>query len=264
MLAHTLTRPAVDPVFVRGLQAKIPEVTDSRGSGGPCRSCRLRTTCVPTGLSDAEFDQFTGLITTHRRVKTGQAIYRAGDVFKGIYLVRSGFIKTVALLEDGREQMTGFYTGGDVLGIDAIGSVDHPTDAVALEDSDVCMIAYERLEQSSRDVLALQRYLHRALSVEIVRKQAMMVLLGSMRADERVATFLLNLSERLMERGFSASEFVLRMSREEIGSFLGIKLETVSRVFSKLQKTGLLQVETRHVRIVDIEALRATVHHEVA
>jgi len=91
MLAHTLTRPAVDPVFVRSLQAKIPEVTDSLGSGGPCRSCRLRTTCVPTGLSDAEFDQFTGLITTHRRVKTGQAIYRAGDVFKGIYLVRSGF-----------------------------------------------------------------------------------------------------------------------------------------------------------------------------
>jgi len=264
MLAHTLTRPAVDPVFVRSLQAKIPEVTDSLGSGGPCRSCHPRTTCVPTGLSDAEFDQFTGLITTHRRVKTGQAIYRAGDVFKGIYLVRSGFIKTVALLEDGREQMTGFYTGGDVLGIDAIGSVDHPTDAVALEDSDVCMIAYERLEQSSRDVLALQRYLHRALSVEIVRKQAMMVLLGSMRADERVATFLLNLSERLMERGFSASEFVLRMSREEIGSFLGIKLETVSRVFSKLQKTGLLEVETRHVRIVDIEALRATVQHEVA
>ena len=106
---------------------------------------------MPTGLSDAEFDQFTGLITTHRRVKTGQAIYRAGDVFKGIYLVRSGFIKTVALLEDGREQMTGFYTGGDVLGIDAIGSVDHPTDAVALEDSDVCMNAAPQVRAAVRE-----------------------------------------------------------------------------------------------------------------
>jgi CRP/FNR family transcriptional regulator len=219
---------------------------------------------VSQGRSDAEFDHFTRLVTTHRRVKTGQAIYRAGDAFKGVYLVHSGFIKTVALLEDGREQVTGFSTAGDVLGFDAIGSIDHPTDAVALEDSDVCLIAHERLEQSSHDVLALQRYLHRALSVEIVRKQAMMVLLGSMRADERVAMFLLNLSERLLERGFSASEFILRMSREEIGSFLGMKLETVSRVFSKLQKAGLLQVETRHIRIVDIEALRETVHHEVA
>jgi len=264
MLAHTLTRPAVDPVFMRSLQSKIPDAVESFGSAAPCRGCRLRPTCVPTGLSDAEFDQFAALVTTHRRLKTGQAIYRAGDVFKGIYLVRSGFIKTVALLEDGREQVTGFYTAGDVLGIDAIGGVEHPTDAVALEGSDVCLIAYERLEESSHDVLALQRYLHRALSVEIVRKQAMMVLLGSMRADERVATFLLNLSERLMQRGFSASEFILRMSREEIGSFLGIKLETVSRVFSKLQKAGLLQVEARHVRIVDLEALRATMHHEVA
>ena len=262
MLAQTLTQPVAHSALMRSNLPKTSAPINSAVKGAPCWTCRLRTTCVPPGLSDAELEQFAALIISHRRLKSGQALFRAGDAFKGIYVVRSGFIKSVALLEDGREQVTGFYTGGDILGIDAIGAIIHPTDAVALEDSDVCLIAYERLEQSSRDVLAFQRYLHRAFSVEVVRKQAMMVLLGSMRADERLATFLLNLSQRLMERGFSSSDFLLRMSREEIGSFLGMKLETVSRIFSKLHKEGLLEVDTKHVRIVDIDALRAMLRHE--
>jgi CRP/FNR family transcriptional regulator len=262
MLAQTLTHPVDHPALMRSNSPKTSTLVNSAVNGASCWTCRLRSTCVPPGMSDAELEQFAALVISHRRLKIGQALYRAGDAFKGIYVVRSGFVKSVALLEDGREQVTGFYTGGDILGIDAIGSIIHPTDAVALEDSDVCLISYERMEQSSRDVLPFQRYLHRAFSVEVGRKQAMMVLLGSMRAEERLATFLLNLSQRLTERGFSPSDFLLRMSREEIGSFLGMKLETVSRVFSKLQREGLLQVDTKHVRLVNIEGLRGMFHPE--
>jgi CRP/FNR family transcriptional regulator len=194
-------------------------------------------------------------------LKLGQALYRSGEAFQAIYLVRSGFIKIVMLLEDGREQVTGLYMPGETLGMDGLASGCRASDAVALEDSDVCVVPYERLETLSRETRAVQRHLHRLFSYEIVREQRMMLLLGSMCAQERVAAFLLNLSERFTALGYSPSDFLLRMTREEIGSLLGMKLETVSRIFSRFHKDGLIEIEGKHVRIVNSAGLSRTIGH---
>jgi len=191
-----------------------------------------------------------------RRFKEGQALYRSGEVFDSVYVIRVGFVKTVALLEDGREQVTGFYMPCELFGLDGIASGRHRIDAVVLANSEICVVPYHRLKSCQSQSRAIQNLLNRMFSREIVREQHMLLMLGSMRAEERVAAFLLDLSERYRELGFSASEFMLRLTRQEIGSLLGLKLETVSRIFSRFHKSGLIEVEGRRVRLVNREALR--------
>jgi CRP/FNR family transcriptional regulator len=145
--------------------------------------------------------------------------------------------------------------GGELLGMDGVGSGRYNGTACALEDSEVCVMPFTLIEEMARELPSLQRHLHAVLAREIVRDHGVMMLLGSMRAEERLATFLLNLSKRFTRRGFSASDFHLRMTREEIGSYLGLKLETVSRLFSQFQKSGLIAVEQKHVRILDIAGI---------
>lgn len=220
-----------------------------------CSSCNLRELCLPVGLSPQELEHLDQVISHRRTLRRGEALFRAGDAFDALYAVRSGFFKTTVAVEDGREQVTGFQMSGELLGFDGIGTSTHSVDAIALEDSSVCVIPYGDLEALSREVGELQRQLHKVMSREIVRDQGVMFLLGSMRAEQRVAAFLLNLTRRLKARGFSASALVLRMSREEIGSYLGLKLETVSRAFSRLQQEGVLAVRQREIEVVDSEAL---------
>ncbi len=222
-----------------------------------CSSCGLRELCLPVGLSGEELDRMDSLIYLRKSIKKGTSIYRAGERFDALYAVRAGFFKTTVLLEDGRDQVTGFYMGGELLGMDGIGSEKPTSDAVALEDSEVCVIPFGRLEELSREMHNLQHHFHKVMSREIVRDHGVMMLLGSMRAEERLAAFLVNLSQRFMARGYSSSEFYLRMTREEIGSYLGLKLETVSRVFSRFQDEGMISVQQKHVRIIDIPRLRA-------
>jgi len=231
-----------------------PEVLKSA-----CAKCNLRELCLPGGLSDNELDQLDNMVRTRRSYRKGEHAYRAGDSFDSLYAVRSGFFKTTLLNEDGRDQVTGFHMGGELMGLDGISTDKHPCDAVALEDSEVCVIPFTRLEELSREAPSLQRHLHKIMSREIVSDQSVMMLLGSMRAEERIAAFLLNLSQRMTARGYSPSEFYLRMTREEIGSYLGLKLETVSRVFSRFQNDGLIAVQQKHIRILDIPKLRAIV-----
>ena len=195
-----------------------------------------------------------------RTVPRGQALFRSGEAFRTIYAVRTGFFKTCVSTPDGRDQVTGFQMAGELLGLDGIGTDQHHCDAVALEDSQVCVFPYSQLEDLSREFTELQRQFHKIMSREIVRDHGVMLLLGSMRAEERLAAFLLNLSQRLKARGFSSSALVLRMTREEIGSYLGLKLETVSRAFSRFQEDGLLAVKQRSIRIVDEESLRKLVN----
>jgi len=192
-------------------------------------------------------------------IKRGEHLFRLGEPSDSVYAARSGFFKTKLLLEDGREQVTGFHMAGELMGMDGIGTERHTCDAVALEDSEVCVIPFERLEVLSREMEALQRHFHKVMSREIVREHGVMLLLGSMRAEERLAAFLLNLSQRLSTRGYSPSEFILRMTREEIGSYLGLKLETVSRVFSKFQEEGSIAVQQKNIRILDPKGLRETI-----
>ena len=217
-----------------------------------CSSCNLRELCLPGGVCIDDLDRVEHIVYARRRVKRGEALYAAGDEFRTVYAIRSGFFKTSVVDGEGREQVTGFFMGGELLGMEGIGTGRCNGTAVALEDSEVCVMPYSLIEEMAREVPALQRHLHAVLAREIVRDHGVMMLLGSMRAEERLAAFLTNLSRRFVRRGYSASDFHLRMTRDEIGSYLGLKLETVSRLFSQFQKDGLIEVEQKHVRIVDI------------
>ncbi len=221
-----------------------------------CSQCNLQELCLPVGLSEAELSLVDSLVDERRKIARGEAIFRSGDRFTAIYAVKLGFFKTEVLSEDGRHQVTSFYMAGEVLGMDGISAEIHHCDAIALEDSEVCLIPFHELEMISVQVPTMQRHLHRVMSREIVRDQGMMMMLGAMRAEERVIAFLLNLSQRYAARGYASTDFNLRMTREEIGSYLGLKLETVSRAFSHLQEEGVLQVEKKHIRLVDTVRLK--------
>jgi CRP/FNR family transcriptional regulator len=225
-----------------------------------CSNCNLRELCMPVGLSTSELQRIDDLVATRRKVKRRETLFHNGEDFTSLYAIRTGVFKTRLASEDGREQVTGFQMAGEIIGLDGIVSGHHSCDAVALEDAEVCTMPFDRIEELSREVTALQRHVHQIMSREIVREQGVMLLLGSMRAEERLAAFLLNLVQRLHARGFSRSELVLRMTREEIGSYLGLKLETVSRTLSKFAADGLVEVEQRNVRIVDPEALHRIVN----
>jgi CRP/FNR family transcriptional regulator len=219
-----------------------------------CSSCNLRELCLPVALQDNELERLDSLVAQRLAVPRGETLYRARDPFRSLYAVRSGFFKTLVTTADGREQVTGFLMAGELLGFDGIGTDRYSCDTVALEDSQVCVIPFEQLEALSRDFLPLQRQFHRIMSREIVRDHGLILLLGSMRAEERLAAFLLNLTQRLASRVMRSTSSV-----EEIGSYLGLKLETVSRAFSKLQDQGLLAVRHRQVRVVDPAGLRRLV-----
>jgi CRP/FNR family transcriptional regulator len=225
-----------------------------------CSSCNLRELCLPVGLSRENLERLDTLVANRRAVARGESLFRAGETFLSLYAVRTGFFKTRVSSEDGRDQVTGFQMAGELLGLDGISTDNHTCDAVALEDSQVCVIPYNQLEGLSREFTELQHQFHKIMSREIVRDHGVMLLLGSMRAEERLAAFLLNLTQRLQARGFSASSLILRMTREEIGSYLGLKLETVSRTFSKFQDEGILDVKQRQIRILAQEKLEKLVN----
>ena len=225
-----------------------------------CSNCNLRELCMPVGLSPEELQRLDSLVATRRKVRRKELLFHNGEQFVSLYAIRTGVFKTRITSEDGRDQVTGFQMAGEIIGLDGIVNDRHTCDAVALEDSEVCVMPFDRIEELSREVSALQRHVHQIMSREIVREHGVMLLLGSMRAEERLAAFLLNLVQRLHARGFSSNELVLRMTREEIGSYLGLKLETVSRTFSKFAEEGIVEVKQRHVRILDTDALRAIVN----
>lgn len=208
------------------------------------------------GLSHEDMDRLDDVISQRRNVVRGATVYRAGHKFSALYAIRTGFFETTVTTIDGREQVTGFQTTGELLGMDGIGADAHTHTATALEDSQVCVIPFAGLESALREAPELQRRVHRVMSREIVREQGVMMLLAGMRAEQCLATFLLGLAKRLEARGFAPAEMVLRMSREEIGSYLGMTIETVSRTFAKLKAEGLVDVDLREVRILRPEALQ--------
>ena len=221
-----------------------------------CSNCNLRELCLPVDLSDDEMRRLE-LLSHHKRCyASGDYLYRSGDSFKSLYAIRSGSFKTRILHDDGREQVTGFVMPGEIIGLDAISTDAHTCEAVAMEASEVCELPFAKLEVLSREIPSLQRHLHKIMSREIVRDQGIMLLLGSMRAEERLAAFLLNLSQRNATHGMSPTRLTLRMSRLEIGSYLGLKLETVSRAFSHFQDDGLIRVKARAIDILALTRLR--------
>lgn len=215
---------------------------------------------VDRAISSApDIEELMSKLGTRRKVRRGDYLYRFGGGFHALFAVRCGCFKTLLLTEDGREQVTGFYMPGEMLGLDAIGADTYAGDAVALEDGEIVEIPFVALEAYTRRDVRTQNHIYRLLSHEILRDRSLMLMLGSMRAEERLAAFLLNLSQRFAGRGFSATRFLLRMTREEIGSLLGLKLETVSRIFSRFQDEGLINVHGRDVQIKHVAGLRAVI-----
>ncbi|MBE0614574.1 MAG: helix-turn-helix domain-containing protein [Burkholderiales bacterium] len=230
-----------------------------------CLTCNLRELCVPCcGLTQSEKQLAERMVFTRTRVRRGENLYRSGDRFTALYGVRYGFFKCVSLLEDGRDQVTGYAIAGDVLGVDGIGPERYACDTVALEDSEVCEIPFSGLMALAQEIPGLQRQFHKMMSREIVREQGVMLQLGTMNAEERLAMLLLDLSKRFAAHGYSPSEFNLRMTREEIGSYLGLKLATVSRTFSRFQDEGLIAVQQKFIRIRDRVRLELVMGRETA
>jgi CRP/FNR family transcriptional regulator len=224
-----------------------------------CMTCNVRERCLPVGFAAADMKQFDALIVNRTKLKKQQTLYRAGETFHALYAIRVGSLKTTLVSEDGREQVTGYHMQGDLIGFDGIGTDRHGAAAIALEDAEVCTLPFTSIEDLARTTPALQHVLHQVMSREIARDQSVMLLLASMRAEERLAAFLLNLGERYHRRGYAATEYELRMRRWEIGSYLGLTLETVSRLFSQFQKGGLIQVQGRAVKLLDPVGLKQIV-----
>lgn len=244
----TFVAPLPEPSTVQPA-APPPEKT-------PCSCCNLRELCLPADLSASEMGRIENLICNKRIYATGEYLFRTGDRFSALHAIRSGSFKTRVLHEDGREQLTSFMLAGEFIGLDAISTELHTCEAVAMERSEVCELPFASLEHLSREIPSLQRHLHKIMSRKILRDQGILLLLGSMRAEERLAAFLLNLSQHNAALGLISTELRLKMSRLEIGSYLGLKLETISRAFSRFQEEGLLQVQARYIEILDLPRLR--------
>ena len=238
-----------------------PVLLDIRSRRVTCSVCTLRDLCLSDGLDAEALTQIDELVAARTRLHKGDTLFRAGDRFTSLYAIRSGSCKTISLTVDGHSQVAGYHMAGEIIGVDGIGNDRYGCQAVALEDTEVCVLPFERLEAFGRKHLRFQHNVHRLLSLEIARQSKVMVLLGTMLAERRLAVFLLDLADRYRARGYSSCEFVLRMTREEIGSYLGLKLETVSRLFSRFQRDGLLQVQGRVVKLLDRTSLRRLIEN---
>lgn len=222
-----------------------------------CDDCGLFQLCLPVGIDRAELKHLESIITRRRPLKRGENLFQAGDRLRAIYAVRSGSIKTYLPAEDGNEHITGFYLSGELLGLDAIHGETHPCTAQALETSSLCEIPYERLDELSERIPSLRQQLLKIMSREILHEQSLLTLLAKKNSEERLASLLLSLSRRYQQRGFSPYEFNLSMSRNDIGNYLGLAVETVSRLFTRFQEDGLLQAERKYIHILDLPRLQA-------
>lgn len=235
-------------------------IVDVRYPKPACSACDLRDLwCLPNGLKGQQSKQLNGIINRRKRIKRGEYLYRSGEAFRSLYALRTGFFKTVLSSENGQDLVTGFHMTGELLGLDAICNDSHCCNAVALEDSEICEIPYSALECLCREIPALQHQFHKIMSREIARDHNLMALLSSMNADERISAFLINLSQRFEVRGYSPVQFHLRMTRGEIGSYLGLKLETVSRTLSKFQDEGIIGVQNKLLILNDLPRLKQIV-----
>ena len=222
-----------------------------------CRDCHLRQRCLPHGLHDNDLQLLDDIIKPYRTIRKGEALYRTGDPLRALYAVRRGMFKTTSVTEDGRVHVTGFFLPSEVLGFDAITSQRHHCTAEALETSDICEIPFERLEALAHRIPGLQHQLFAVMSHEIQADEDMLVILGRMTAEERLATFLVSFSHRQAALGLSDIDLNLVMSRQDIGHYLGLALETVSRLLSRFQEQGLIEIIGRQIRLLDRNRVEA-------
>jgi CRP/FNR family transcriptional regulator len=221
-----------------------------------CSDCSLRGLCLPLGLNSDEMHRLDQIIKRPRPLQREQFLYRTGDAFRSIYVVRSGSIKTFTTTKSGEQQITGFHLPGEIVGLDGVSSDYYNCNAQALEMTSICQVPFNRLEELSSAMPGLQHQLHRLMSKELLADQEILLQLGKMSAEERLAAFLVNLSNRSAQRGYSPHEFNISMTRTDIGNYLGLAVETISRQFTHFHEMGLLEAARKHIRILDLNRLK--------
>lgn len=222
---------------------------------GHCNTCSLSSLCLPVSLNMTEMDRLDDIIDKSRPLKKGDHLFHQGEPFSTVYALRAGTIKTYTLTNEGEEQITGFYFPGELVGMSGFDNEEYPVSAKILETTTVCEIPFERLDELSGQLPELRRQILRTMSKEIRDDQQMMLLLSKKNAEQRVATFLVKLSSRFKARGYSAVNFRLSMSRNEIGNYLGLAVETVSRIFTRFQKMDLIRVDGKEIELTDLEEI---------
>jgi CRP/FNR family transcriptional regulator len=220
-----------------------------------CQNCSLSELCIPFTLDDQELNQLDEIIDRKRPVHKGDKIYQDGDALQSLYAIRTGTFKTYTVNEHGEEQITGFHLPGDLLGFDAIANQQHPSFAQALETSMVCEIPYTTLDELSGRMPRLRMQILRLMSDEIKTDQSMIALLNHKNAEQRLATFIAILSKRYQTRNLSAVTFRLAMTRSDIGNYIGLTIETISRLLNRFNKNGLIKLDGKFIEILDIDIL---------
>ena len=224
-----------------------------------CKNCALSTLCLPMGLEPEDVERLDNIVKRTRPLHRGDFLFRTGDRFRSLYVVKTGSLKTFAPSPEGGEQVLGFHLPGEIIGLDAIDKSAHACSAKVLETSAICEVPFSRLEDLTATIPSLQHQMYRLLSKEIAHDTEMLLLLGKKNAEERLGAFLLGMSCRLAKRGLSATDFYVSMSRHEIGNYLGLAVETVSRLFTRFQDEGLVKVDRKHIQLLDIPGLEALV-----
>ena len=212
------------------------------------------------GLTSEDVERLDDIVKRTRPLRRGDFLFRHGDRFRSLFVVKTGSLKTFAPSAEGGEQVLGFHLPGEIVGLDAIDKEAHACSARVLETSAICEIPFPRLEELTATIPSLQHQMFRLLSKEIGHDTDMLVLLGKRSAEERLGAFLLSMSRRLAKRGLSATDFYLSMSRHEIGNYLGLAVETVSRLFTRFQDEGLMRVDRKHIELFDLNGLESLVN----
>ena len=231
----------------------MAEIISARNSHqAHCKDCSLATLCLPLSLELQDLDALDNIVKRSRPLKKGDFLFRQGDDFASVYAVRSGSLKTFSVTDCGQEQITGFHLPSEFVGLSGMDTELYPVSAIALETTSICEIPFDRLDELSATLPQLRRQLMRIMSREFRDDQQIMMLLSKKTADERIATFLVNLSARFRARGYSPQQFRLAMSRNEIGNYLGLAVETVSRVFTRFQQNELLIAEGKEINLINL------------
>jgi CRP/FNR family transcriptional regulator len=225
-----------------------------------CESCSLVNICLPSGLSSSELSLLETSIDKTTKIVKKETIFKANDVIDGIYAVKSGSLKTSISNSDGQEQILEFHLPGDMLGFDAFNQGIHTCNATALEDTLLCKIPMDIFDSLCEQLPGLRRELRHQVGKEIAHNQSLLLSLGQQQTDERLATFLLKMSDHYKSRGFSSTEFVIPMSRQDLSNYLGMAVETLSRIISRMTESGLIKIDRRVVTITHREKLQALAH----
>lgn len=226
--------------------------TDSKVRPAACSKCSLSQLCLPTGLGQDDLERMDALVSRSQPLHEGDHLFRVGEAFDTVFAVRSGSFKTYTVDAEGREHVLGFHLPGELMGLKAIYPKRHFANAMALDTATVCTLPFDQLNALSHEIPGLHDQMMRIMSKDLAEAA---VLAADFTAEERLAAFLTGLSRRYVQRGFSAQEFNLTMSRRDIANYLRLAPETVSRVFARFEKDGLIAVERRSVRLLDPERL---------